>query len=721
MTIISLYPFLKEVKQSEDIPIDIFFDRIRTGHYQDLILPLRAIQDKEQRTKAKERLPYVTISGRFSYRNTAGLIEHSGLIALDFDDLVNRDAFRDLMRNDPHVYACFISASGRGVCVVIKINPENHADSFRALEKYFYETYKEVATIDKGVKDIARARYVSYDPDLYHNEKAKKWTKLVKEPVHKKAPPKAIFVSSDFDDIICQIQIRGVDICPAYHDWVRCGYAIAEKFGESGRDAFHAISMNNPGYKYLQCEKLYSNCCKGSQSGLHANYATFVYLAKSCGIQVMSERTKIIAQAATFAAQGKRDQASAIKYLEGQGITAEQSKDIVNQVFEHGIEVREDAEIDLIQAWLRQEYVFRKNQVSRSIEKDNTEMDDTAFKDVYLLSKSIFPKVSYEDIFRIITSSFSIQYNPFVEFFNTYKELQHDPDILDRYFSCINSDKPTEYVCYYAKKWLVGAISNMLGGEVSPLMLVLTGPQGTGKTEFFRRMQPPGWEEKYYAESKMDAGKDDEILLCKKAFIFDDEMSGKSKKEDKHIKQILSKKYITVRAPYGRTSETLRRISTLCGSSNEMELLFDSTGNRRMIPIKVLSIDHAGIDKIDRIQLFIEAYRLYQSGWSFQLTQEEVQILNEQTTDFEASTLEGEALDRRYRTAGDPEIMTSGLPGFIKYMTAQEIHHDIELMAGKCSIIQVKRELRRRGWEAEQKKVNGVNLRRFKVFQVTIL
>ncbi len=718
MVSISLYPFLKEVKNGQDIPIDILFERIQNGYYQDQILPLRKIKDKEERSLAKQRLPYVTISGRFSHRSNAGLIEHSGLIALDFDDLSNYSAFREMMRNDPYVYAAFMSASGRGVCVVIKINPENHIDSFRALEQYFYENYHEVATIDKTVKDIARARYISFDPDLFYNEKSKKWTKVLKEPANKKPAPKAIFVSSDFDDIVRQIQHRGVDICSAYGDWVRCGYAIAEKFGEQGRDAFHTVSMNNTGYKQAQCDKLYSNCCKGSSSGLHANYATFVYLAKSAGITTMSERTKIIAQAASFAMAGKRDPASAIKYLEGQGIPEAESRDIVQQVFDLGIEVREDAEIDLIQSWLRQEHVFRKNEVSRSIEKDTKEMDDTSFKDVYISAKTAFPKVSFEDIFRIITSSFTMNYNPFVEFFNEHKDLPPDPGIIDRYFSCITSDKPKEFVCFYATKWLVGAISNMMAGDVSPLMLVLSGSQGTGKTEFFRRMIPPGWEKLYYAESKMDAGKDDEILLCKKAFIFDDEMSGKSKKEDKHLKQILSKKHITVRAPYGRTSETLRRIATLCGSTNELELLFDPTGNRRMIPIKVLSIDYAAIDRIDRIQLFVEAYRLFTSGYDFNLSPEEVRILNEETTEFEAATVEGEAMDRRYRLPDDPDIPR--LSGKTEYFTAQEIHHDIEIMAGKVSIVQVKRELTRRGWKPEQKKVNGINQRRYRLFQVTL-
>ena len=45
----------------------------------------------------------------------------------------------------------------------------------------------------------------------------------------------------------------------------------------------------------------------------------------------------------------------------------------------------------------------------------------------------------------------------------------------------------------------------------------------------------------YYAESKLDAGKDDEILMTQKLLIMDDEMGGKSKKEVKRLKELTSK------------------------------------------------------------------------------------------------------------------------------------------------------------------------------------
>src|SRR5690606_8591490 len=120
--------------------------------------------------------------------------------------------------------------------------------------------------------------------------------------------------------------------------------------------------------------------------------------------------------------------------------------------------------------------------------------------------------------------------------------------------------------------------------------------QGTGKTEFFRRLLPPELRQ-YYAESKLDAGKDDAILMTQKLIIMDDEMGGKSKKESKHLKELTSKQVFTLREPYGRMNVDLQRLAVLCGTTNDLEILND-LHNRRQIPIEVYGIDHEAYNAI---------------------------------------------------------------------------------------------------------------------------
>ena len=58
----------------------------------ELTRTLRSIEDeKAQKAFKAERLPFVTFSGQFSYRNAQGLIEHSGLQCFDIDHLRNED------------------------------------------------------------------------------------------------------------------------------------------------------------------------------------------------------------------------------------------------------------------------------------------------------------------------------------------------------------------------------------------------------------------------------------------------------------------------------------------------------------------------------------------------------------------------------------------------------------------------------------------------------
>jgi len=73
---------------------------------------------------------------------------------------------------EPYVYACFVSPSGDGVKVIVKVSSKNHGAHFKALAK-------EHPAIDGSGKDIARSCFVSYDPEIYVNEHCEVYTKIV--------------------------------------------------------------------------------------------------------------------------------------------------------------------------------------------------------------------------------------------------------------------------------------------------------------------------------------------------------------------------------------------------------------------------------------------------------------------------------------------------------------------------------------------------------------
>lgn len=144
------------------ITVDEALKRIAAGRSMAKIEEIRATLDKEKRQSLKKYLPCICFSGKFSQgRRDTDLIEHSGFIVLDMDnvsDLRNRQT--EIINND-HVYACWVSPSGNGLKVLIRIaDGGKHREHFAALKDVF-------PAADNSGANPSRVCYESYDPDIY--------------------------------------------------------------------------------------------------------------------------------------------------------------------------------------------------------------------------------------------------------------------------------------------------------------------------------------------------------------------------------------------------------------------------------------------------------------------------------------------------------------------------------------------------------------------------
>src|SRR5690606_27919893 len=113
----------------------------------------------------------ICFGGKFESRYDDKIIEHSGLVILDFDHVKNVPDSKAEICKDEYTFAAFISPSGDGLKVLVKIPPEieNH-------EKYYYGLIKKYPTLDTTSKNISRVCFASYDPELYLNENSKVFT-----------------------------------------------------------------------------------------------------------------------------------------------------------------------------------------------------------------------------------------------------------------------------------------------------------------------------------------------------------------------------------------------------------------------------------------------------------------------------------------------------------------------------------------------------------------
>ena len=75
-------------------------------------------------------------------------------------------------------------------------------------------------------------------------------------------------VQSRVEEIISEIESRGLDIAPSYDEWVKLGFALASEFKEMGREYFHRLSRLHPDYEFNTTDKQYNNCLNSKGSGV---------------------------------------------------------------------------------------------------------------------------------------------------------------------------------------------------------------------------------------------------------------------------------------------------------------------------------------------------------------------------------------------------------------------------------------------------------------------
>tara|TARA_R100001480_G_scaffold154659_1_gene160714 strand:- start:293 stop:2707 length:2415 start_codon:yes stop_codon:yes gene_type:complete len=155
--------------------VEVILKRIKEGASKDLIKSIRSEQNKSKRNELKKQLPSICFSGKFNKRSDVSLLEHSGLICLDFDGYLKKQELlsdKNKFAKNKHVYSVFISPSGKGLKVLVKIPaiPENHTGYFVSLEKHFKSNY-----FDKTSKNLSRVCYESYDPLIEINPDSLLW------------------------------------------------------------------------------------------------------------------------------------------------------------------------------------------------------------------------------------------------------------------------------------------------------------------------------------------------------------------------------------------------------------------------------------------------------------------------------------------------------------------------------------------------------------------
>lgn len=214
---------------------------------------------------------------------------------------------------------------------------------------------------------------------------------------------------------------------------------------------------------------------------------------------------------------------------------------------------------------------------------------------------------------------------------------------LDTLFVDYLGAQDTTYNRAVCRKAFTAAVARaMVPGCKYDNMLILSGPQGIGKSTLLDKMSR-GW---FNDSIRTFEGKDASELLQGVWLVEVSELDAFRRTDVARIKQFLSLRADRYRAAYGRHVKEIPRRCVFFGTTNTTDFLQDTTGNRRFWPVDVsgehrLNVwDDLTTNVID--QMWAEAKVRWQCGEPLYLTGEvEAEARRKQEEHREISVREG--------------------------------------------------------------------------------
>lgn len=247
-------------------------------------------------------------------------------------------------------------------------------------------------------------------------------------------------------------------------------------------------------------------------------------------------------------------------------------------------------------------------------------------------------------------------YNPVIDYFDdAYKNWDHKERLNHIMGDCLGVEE-TSVTQLITKLFFVGAVAKAHNPKTKfDFVLDLVGGQGAGKTTFLQKIAPLG----YYTDqfSTFD-NKDDYAVMRRALIINDDEMTATNNASFEILKKFITLQEFEYRKPYGHQAERFAKNFVMARTTNELYYLKDKTGERRFLPLHVSKArqkHHPVTDLTDKYvkQCWGEAMQLYKDGFSFALTSEQEEKLDEHRQSFmytdELEDKIDEALNNQFR------------------------------------------------------------------------
>ena len=264
------------------------------------------------------------------------------------------------------------------------------------------------------------------------------------------------------------------------------------------------------------------------------------------------------------------------------------------------------------------------------------------------------------DIYRVIESDFVPDYHPFRYYLDHLPPWDGQDYIIELSVSItIRGGVEKQMLFYeYLKKWLVAMVAGWVDESVvNNVILVLIGEQGSYKTTWFNYLLPPELKTYFYTKTNANRmGRDDLLTLAQYGLVCCEELDTMRPSELNQLKAVLTMPSIDERAAYAHFHEHRQHIASFCGTGNNVQFLSDETGNRRWLPFEIESIRSPRDDPFNYAGIYAQAYALYQEGFHYWFSQDDIRRLSEHNRAFETPKSAHELIGKYLRKprSGEP-------------------------------------------------------------------
>ncbi|MEZ7509597.1 VapE family protein [Cloacibacterium sp. Arc13] len=626
----TIFKNFNEVSEQKDF-LKILED-IKSGTYKNAITYLRkslADDKKEAAERAKKSLPAFTPSATFKGgRKMEFLTNYNGLIVLDIDKLEKEklQQCKTKIRLDDFVFASFVSPSGNGLKILVKVSSdkEQHKETFLELQRYFEELLQ--VEIDKSGKDITRLCFFSYDPELYLNINAEIFAPGSDENQQNLPPekPKTKSQKPTTDDTLL-----------IYEHTVRFTENKV-RFEEGNRNNFVFALANNLNRK-------------GISESMALGYilADYGYDAKEVTTAVQSAYQNT-AEHNTDTFQPKTKSAKSVQSVSIKTNSGESSATKTNDGNFSDDEEEQPSYIDKLEMFLNNRYNFRYNNVLGKLEFKTLKATKwkamTDFAENSILREILKAKVkcSINSLRNLLHSDYCEMFDPFEVYFESLPKNEDETDYIEMLADTITTTKQDLWrTCF--KKWFVAMVACVLDEkQVNQTVIVFSGKQGLGKTTWIEKLMPKQLKEYIFSGTINPSNKDTLIHLAECMLINLDELENLNRSEIGSLKEIITKTHIRMRKAYGHNNENLPRRASFAGSVNTAQFLNDTTGSRRFLCFEVEHIEYT--HDIDINKVYAQALQLKEDGFRHWFNQEEIKEINQNNEQYQLLSPEEELL-----------------------------------------------------------------------------